>query len=177
MPVKSCVSCAGALGASRIQQTQKIGEREFVVVVAALTCHNCAAVYLEHGSLQRAELEIGGELARHGPPSGEAFRYLRKSLEMRASSLASLLGVTPETISRWENGQRTVDRTAWIVLGSLVLESSNAHPGTLGRLRALRSAEPAVRETHIDVSGASEPRVRGSRVRRKRERAGRLGLI
>ena len=150
--MKKCPSCGGALVASRKRQTQSVGGRDFVVTVAAAACRGCASVFLENASLQRAEMEIACELARHGPVSGEAFRYLRKTLALRAVVVADLLGVTPETISRWENGQRPVDKAAWMTLGSVVLEQASRRPETLERLRELRAHGPGARSVRIDVT-------------------------
>lgn len=145
--IKKCASCGGLLTASRKRQTHAVAGRELVITVATATCRSCGAVFLENKSLQRAELELACELALHGPVSGGAFRFLRKSLSMRAVELAALLAVTPETVSRWENDQRVVDKAAWLALGSLVLESASRKPETLARLRALRGGSDALPET------------------------------
>jgi DNA-binding transcriptional regulator YiaG len=150
--MKKCPSCGGTLMASRKRQTQNVGSREFVVTVAAGACRSCGSVFLENASLQRAEMEVACELARHGPVSGDAFRYLRKAIGLRAVVVAELLGVTPETISRWENGQRPVDKAAWMTLGSVVLEQASRQPETLERLRELRAHGPGARSVRIDVT-------------------------
>lgn len=167
--MKKCPSCGGALVASRKRETQSVGGREFVVTVAAGACRSCGDVFLENSSLQRTELEIACDLARHGPVSGDAFRYLRKSLGLRAVVVADLLGVTPETISRWENGQRPVDKAAWMTLGSVVLEQASRSPETLERLRELSAHGPGAKSVRIDASrqlasaGAKGPRVAAKR--------------
>jgi DNA-binding transcriptional regulator YiaG len=150
--MNKCPSCGGALVASKKRQTQSVGARVFVVTVATGACRVCGAVFLENTSLQRAEMEIACDVARHGPISGDAFRYLRKTLGLRAVVVADLLGVTPETISRWENGQRQVDKTAWLTLGSVVLEHASRPPETLERLRELRVHGPGSKSVRIDVT-------------------------
>jgi putative zinc finger/helix-turn-helix YgiT family protein len=150
--MNKCPSCGEALAASKKRQTQAVGGRDFVVTLATAACRACGSVFLENTSLQRAEMEIACELARHGPVSGEAFRYLRKTLGLRAIVVADLLGVTPETISRWENGQRPVDKAAWLTLGSVVLEKASRRPETLERLRELRVHGPGARSVRIDVT-------------------------
>jgi putative zinc finger/helix-turn-helix YgiT family protein len=152
--MNKCPSCGEALAASKKRQTQCVGGRDFVVTVATGCCRACGSVFLENASLQRAEMEIACDLARHGPVSGEAFRHLRKTLGLRAIVVADLLGVTPETISRWENGQRPVDKAAWLTLGSVVLEKASRRPETLERLRELRVHGPGARSVRIDVTRA-----------------------
>jgi putative zinc finger/helix-turn-helix YgiT family protein len=155
--MNKCPSCGGTLAASRKRQTQSVGGRDFVVTVATEACRACGSVFLENTSLQRAQIEIACEVARHGPVSGEAFRFLRKALGIRAIVVADLFGVTPETISRWENGQRPVDKAAWITLGSAVLEHASRRPETLERLRELRVHGPAARSVRIDATRTELP--------------------
>jgi len=167
--MKKCPSCGGALVASKKRETQSVAGREFVMTVTAGACRACGSVFLENASLQRAEMETACELARHGPVSGDAFRYLRKTLGLRAVVVADLLGVTPETISRWENGQRPVDKAAWMTLGSVVLEQASRRPETLERLRELRAHGPGARSVRIDATRElSSATAKGLRVAAKR---------
>jgi len=97
-------------------------------------------MFVDSGSMAELEGAVSCALAKTGPASGETFRYMRKSLGMRAAVLAKMLGITAETISRWENEQRAVDGTAWIVLGALVLENAGMPPATFERLKVLSEA-------------------------------------
>ncbi len=47
---------------------------------------------------------------------------MRKSIPLSAASLAELLRVAPETVSRWETGERAVDRASWLVVRGLLLD-------------------------------------------------------
>lgn len=47
-----------------------------------------------------------------GPLSPEEFRFLRKHLGHSSKNTAIILGVTQETLSRWENGHHPIDSTA-----------------------------------------------------------------
>jgi DNA-binding XRE family transcriptional regulator len=108
-----------------------------------------------------------------GPVNGGTLRALRKALGFTAAHLADLLSVTAETISRWENGPRRVDRSAWIVVGSMVLESANLPTSTLARLKAIACPPTPVTVT-IDArpsARAAEPpgtkRISGVVVRKR----------
>jgi DNA-binding transcriptional regulator YiaG len=44
--------------------------------------------------------------------TGPEIRYLRKSLQKKSSEFAELIGVSPEQVSRWENGHNAPGKSA-----------------------------------------------------------------
>jgi DNA-binding transcriptional regulator YiaG len=72
--------------------------------------------------LEAFELDVAGELARHGEASSEAFGFMRRAMGVRAVDLAKLLDVTPETVSRWEHGRQPIDRGAAALLLAMVVD-------------------------------------------------------
>ena len=63
--------------------------------------------------------------------SGKEIRFLRKALGLKAKEFAKLIGITPETVSRWESGQTAgiggfTDMGIRFVVGSKL---SNRAPG------------------------------------------------
>lgn len=72
----------------------------------------------------RVEETVAMQLALYGVVTGEAFRYMRKTLEMKATELAPLLDVRAETISDWETGKFPVNRAAWGWLAARVAEKA-----------------------------------------------------
>jgi DNA-binding transcriptional regulator YiaG len=76
-------------------------------------------------ALSKLELAAAAELARLGRRSGPALRFMRKALGYRAVELAAL-DVAPETLSRWETGEREVEGRAFALVGLLVLASTPA---------------------------------------------------
>ena len=44
--------------------------------------------------------------------SGKEIRFLRKAADWTAKQLAEIIGVTPESVSRWENGKEVVGPTS-----------------------------------------------------------------
>lgn len=79
------------------------------------------------------------DLALAGEATGEVFKFIRKAVGMKASELAELLGVAAETISRWETGEREVDRGAFALLADIARERLEGRASTLGMLKALRA--------------------------------------
>jgi transcriptional regulator with XRE-family HTH domain len=49
-------------------------------------------------------------------------KWVRKALGYTGAELGALLGVRPETVSRWERDERAVDHTAWALLGLLAMD-------------------------------------------------------
>lgn len=101
---------------------------------------------LGHDEVCVVERSIAVELARRGRCLPEAFRYMRNSIEHRASSLGELLGVAADTISRWERGTVPLDRRAFAVLGQLVIDEHEGESGMHDLLISARLPPPAVTE-------------------------------
>jgi hypothetical protein len=116
----------------------------------AAACKRCHAVFIPAGGLERIDLEVACELAMRATPSGAALRFLRRTLGLKAVELGVLLRVTAETVSRWENDQRTIDANAWISVGSLVLERALLPTQTLLRLMGLQKAKKLPKTVHLD---------------------------
>jgi DNA-binding transcriptional regulator YiaG len=94
---------------------------------------------------KRADLTIAAWLAEHGHVHPEAFRFMRKALGLQASQLADLLGVTRESVSRWENGKHEIPRGVFLLLGVLVaheLEGGSTVERIMGWTQAPEAPPP-----------------------------------
>ncbi len=69
--------------------------------------------YLDWKVLAKLDLAAAQWLADAGARSPETFRFMRKTLGLRAADLAELLDVAPETVSRWERGVLPVEHRAF----------------------------------------------------------------
>jgi DNA-binding transcriptional regulator YiaG len=139
--MKRCVQCGGTdLKVARVRRTVTVGARTLARMIRAKRCAACREVYFADRDLEAFELAIAAGLATKGPVDGEAFRFMRKAISLPAMELAGLLGVTPETVSRWEHGKLPVSRASFALLGAMVLERVHGSEATLERLRALPGA-------------------------------------
>lgn len=120
-----CEQC-GHVGLKETTTTHEVRVGDHVVrgTVPAETCPKCKEVYVRGDALERLELEVASLVGRAGHVTGDTFRFMRKALGLQAKELGELIGTPPETISRWENGARDVDRFAWVTLASMVLDKA-----------------------------------------------------
>lgn len=137
--MKRCAMCGvGSLKRGTAELRRTVDRVVFVGDLPAMVCKMCGESYFEADVLERFELAIAAELSRMGRCTPAAFRFMRKALGLSGVALAELLGTTPETVSRWENGARALDRSAFALLGGLVMERVEGRADTRARLEALR---------------------------------------
>jgi transcriptional regulator with XRE-family HTH domain len=83
----------------------EIGERTFEGTVTGVRCESCGSYVYDGPDLGRFERLVALRLLTLGISTGAEARFLRKKAGLKAVDLAALLGVTPETVSHWENGK------------------------------------------------------------------------
>ncbi len=150
--MKRCERCkTGKLEKTVAPDSVEVGKHVFTAKVPGLKCRQCGEIYFDGPSLERFELRVAVELARAGESSGDVMRFMRKTAGLRAMELAELLGVTPETVSRWETGKQPVEHRAMAVVGALVAERLEGKTSTLDNLKALRRPRKLAREIELTL--------------------------
>lgn len=72
-------------------------------------CPTCGAECPEIPNVEGLHASIANVLLKKPYTlTGREFRFLRKEMRMRAKDLATVLGVTPTSVSRWETGEERV---------------------------------------------------------------------
>lgn len=104
-----------------VQHEVQVETARFVGDLFGYRCTACDETEISLSALTRFEHDVARLLAERGPVSGTTMRYMRKSIPMSAGQVAAVLHVAPETVSRWETGERDVDRAAWIVVRDMLL--------------------------------------------------------
>jgi len=133
-----CVECGHeTTNAGVVDELVRVGELSYTVEAPALVCPSCGETYLSAETLQQIGALVATDLAREGVGTPEAFRYMRKKLQLPAKELAVLFDVSPEAVSRWEHGVHQPDARAVRLLGAMVLESLGEPPRLLEYLRSL----------------------------------------
>jgi putative zinc finger/helix-turn-helix YgiT family protein len=143
---KRCFSCKGAeLVAAEHEDRLEVAGHKFTRSLPTLRCSRCGDETMNGADIEAFELEVAAELARHGELPADAFRFMRRTLGMKAADLAGLLDVAAETVSRWENAKQAIERRAAALLSSMVLDKLEGRTSTLDRLQALREPSPLPR--------------------------------
>lgn len=151
--MKRCERCkTGKLSRTTVSESVEVEGHLFTAKVPALVCDACDETYLDGPSLERLELQVAVALARAGVASGATMRFMRKALGLKATELAELLDVTPETVSRWETGKQSLEHRAMAVLGSLVIEREQKRTAMLETLQVLRKPKKLAKKVTLSLA-------------------------
>jgi DNA-binding transcriptional regulator YiaG len=158
MGKRHCPSChaPSTLVSSTTEATRDVCGCLFIAPLPATACSACGHVEVDREAEAKFVRRVAHILADSGAASGGAFRLMRKAIGLRATELAQLLSVAPETISRWETEKRGIDRATVAVLASLVHEQTEGRRTTLDSLQRLRAPLTLPATLRIDVDAAQQ---------------------
>ena len=105
------------------------------IEAAGRQCGSCGETIFEGDEVQRHEREIAAALVARGVRTAAEFKFVRKMAGFRANEIAELLGVRPETVSRWERGEAEIPRSAAFALGELFDRPRVTREGASARSR------------------------------------------
>jgi YgiT-type zinc finger domain-containing protein len=112
--MRKCAICKeGNVKKGTVNLEETVAGTRFVAKVKGYRCDKCREEFYDAQVVGRFELQVALELARRGKASSETFRLMHSALGLSSRELAKLPDVTPETISRWPHGKRTIDRSAF----------------------------------------------------------------
>jgi putative zinc finger/helix-turn-helix YgiT family protein len=121
-------------------------------------CKNCGELLPEIPHIKKLHAKIALELLyKEGSLTGEAIRFLRKEMRLKANELAALLGVHKVTVSRWENNEEKIgpssDRLLRYIYAMRRIEELAAHLDEFGAAKVSETIRHDVRclEEHAKV--------------------------
>lgn len=159
MAGKSCTRCEKSkVDTIILDDSIDVAGHTFTTQLPADRCNGCGEIVVQGHHMQLFELKVALELAHAGTRDPQAFKFMRKALQMTPEAFASLLEVTPDVIGYWENGDWPVDPRALNILCSLVtskLEGEARALDCLGVLRQPRRLAKKVRVSLHDAMGVA----------------------
>lgn len=148
--MQRCTLCKGrTLRPVQVATGRTIVGHTFTVTVTAAECVECGKVCDEFAQA-RVDLQVASALANAGECSGEALKFMRKALGYSGRELGRLLGVTVESVSRWETGKHAVEPHTIATLAALADDRLAGRTVTYDRLVALRELRSATRPQHSE---------------------------
>ena len=110
--MKLCYSCGSKIKAIKDKPYQ-FTESGLNVVLYGITqyqCPQCKESYAAIPNVSRLNRIIGTHICRERKAllTSEEIKFIRKDLHLKAKDLALIMGVTPSTVSRWENGKKDI---------------------------------------------------------------------
>jgi DNA-binding transcriptional regulator YiaG len=117
---------------------------EDVDVARCATCRDVVLMVPDPHALERA---IVAALVRaRGPLRGPEIRFLRRAMALSGKRLASLLGVTPSVLSRWENEKSPIGAQSDRLLRTLAGREDALEPAEVAALLAVDDPTPRAPE-------------------------------
>lgn len=156
MAMTKCVVCdfTGRLERVTEDESVAVAGHTFSGPIACERCPGCGETYSDASAHEAFARSVARALIDAGEVNGAVFRYFRHTLGLTGAALANLLEVAPDTVSRWERGERDVDRLAWATVAGLILDEADEHPRMRRVLEAMKTPRPPLaRAVRITGSG------------------------
>ncbi|MDA8165787.1 MAG: type II toxin-antitoxin system MqsA family antitoxin [Desulfobacteraceae bacterium] len=123
--MKKCIECGGKTVPVK-DQPYLYDECGLDVILHGVTqfkCEQCGEIFVSLPNIENLHRVIGGFICskRKSLLTPSEIKFLRKDLHLKSKELASVLGLRPETVSRWERGKETIGETQDRLLRSLYM--------------------------------------------------------
>lgn len=152
-----CIECGSTMTTTRENYRDKESGLPNVILrnIEVRRCRRCGEEEVVIPNMVELHRVIAaGVINKQARLTSPEIRFLRKHLGLTGVSMAELMGVTPETISRWENGKEVPGRTADRLLRMLVARLDNV-------------SDYPVRQA---LAGADRPAMKAARLEARIER-------
>ena len=154
--LKRCPKCeATRLEPRTIKRKRHVAGHEFAADLPARVCVGCGTRYFDDRVVGEFDALVAAKLAEAGVTEPEALQFMRKVTGLQGKEFAELLAVRPETVSRWEQGKRPIDRATYAVIRQLVSERTRGVTTTTDYLRSLHRPKRLPKTVKIAVPRAA----------------------
>jgi putative zinc finger/helix-turn-helix YgiT family protein len=153
--MSSCPNC----GAEKLKRTvaevpRTIAGHRFTADLPAIRCSKCEERYFESKDLAAFDRAVAAKLLEAGIATPDALKFLRNMTGLQGQEFAELLGVRRETVSRWEQGKRPIDRATYAVIRQLVVDHLHEKSETADYLRSLHRPKRLPRNPKLRLDAA-----------------------
>jgi putative zinc finger/helix-turn-helix YgiT family protein len=99
-----------------------------IIGINQFECKKCNEFFVSIPKVEELHQAIGrGLCCKKSLLTKKEIKYLRKELHMKAKNLANALGVTAETLSRWENGRTHISEAQDRLLRTFYMMYASEH--------------------------------------------------
>ena len=127
----------------------------FTADLPARLCVKCGTSYFDDLVVGQFDALVAAKLAEAAVTQPEALKFMRKVTGLQGKEFAELLAVRPETVSRWEQGKRPIDRATYAVIRQLVYERARGVTATADYLRSLHRPQRLPKTVKIALPRAA----------------------
>lgn len=150
-----CPNCgAGRLKRRPVDRTRHVAGHRFSARLAAQVCGSCGETYFDDATVASFDLAVAARLADAGVTSADALKFMRKVTGLQGKEFAALLHVRPETVSRWEQAKRPIDRATYAIIRQLISERMRGSTGMVDYLRSLQKPKRLPKVVKLGMAAA-----------------------
>ena len=154
--LKRCPNCGAARVESRmVTRKRHVAGHVFTAQLPSRGCATCGTSYFDDNVVEQFDALVAAKLAEAGVTEPEALKFMRKVTGLQGKEFAKLLAVRPETVSRWEQGKRPIDRATYAVIRQLVSERARGITVTSDYLRSLHRPKRLPKTVKITLPRAA----------------------
>jgi len=147
-----CARCGGAMTTARENYLyRECGLAHVTLVgIAVARCRHCGEHEAIIPRVEQLHVAIAATIARKPPRLlPEEIRFLRRHLGWSGGDFAAHLGVSRETVSRWETGATPMGPVAERLLRLAAVTRLPGESDTLSVLRHVARGRPSTRSLHV----------------------------
>lgn len=138
-----------------VTRKRHVAGHVFTADLPSRVCAACGTSYFDDITVGQFDALVAATLAEAGITEPEALKFMRKVTGLQGKEFADLLAVRPETVSRWEQGKRPIDRATYAIIRQLVAERARGVTATTDYLRSLRQPKRLPKTVKIALPRAA----------------------
>ena len=145
----------GRLQRKKVSRTRNVAGHAFTAELSAQVCATCGETYFADEDVAQFDLRVAARLVEAGVTEAEALKFMRKVTGLNGKEFAELLEVRAETVSRWEQDKRPIDRATYAIIRQLIFDRLHGGSGMADFLRSMRKPKRLPRRVALDLHDAA----------------------